>query len=207
MGVILETEAGPFQCGTLVCSPKFGPGTITAVSGEGQGLFYTIEFQVGGTKRIVAAYGRLTPYPHGQTANSQVMRALPIDGSITNREEVQSQKSQPMEAPPNQGGSNVFQMYMANGWKAGFWVRRTNWVNTLAIIKSVGGLESGELSGQPPYFNQSGKGSPKVICDVFDATTGVARDKSSLLSCPGTYTYRKVPTPGWAETFMASSQS
>jgi len=95
--------------------------------------------------------------------------------------------------------SNVFQMYAGNGWKAGFWVRRENWVNTVAFVKLVGGMEFGELPGIAPYFSQIGKGSPKVVCDVFDATTGEPMDQNTELRCPGTYTYRLIECPLWAK--------
>lgn len=95
--------------------------------------------------------------------------------------------------------SNVFQMYMNNGWKAGFWIRRENWVNTVAFVKLVGGLETGVLPGEPPYFSQPGKGRPKVICDVFDATTGELMDENSEVSCPNTYSYRVIECPSWTK--------
>lgn len=94
--------------------------------------------------------------------------------------------------------SNVFQMYMNNGWEANFWVRRSNWVNTVALVKSVGGMEAGVIPGQPPYFSQPGKGSPKVICDALDARTDRLMDKNAELRCPGNYSYYLIDPPSWA---------
>lgn len=95
---------------------------------------------------------------------------------------------------------NIYQMYQENGWKTGFWVRRENWGNTVALVKLIAGEETGKLAGQPPYFSLPGKGSPKVICDVFNEMTGERIDPDSQLSCPGTYSYRKVEPPTWIET-------
>jgi DNA helicase-2/ATP-dependent DNA helicase PcrA len=44
--------------GTRVRSPRFGRGVITAATGRGDGLTYTIRFE-GGEKRIVARFGML----------------------------------------------------------------------------------------------------------------------------------------------------
>jgi hypothetical protein len=56
----------------------------------------------------------------------------------------------------------VLLMYVANGNRAGFWVKRDSWGNTCALVKLVGGQASGELSGEPPYVNVKGKGNPTV---------------------------------------------
>ena len=45
--------------GTRVTSPRFGDGLITASTGKGDMLTYTIVFQSHGEKRIVAKYGTL----------------------------------------------------------------------------------------------------------------------------------------------------
>ncbi|MFM8234172.1 MAG: ATP-dependent helicase [Holophagaceae bacterium] len=45
--------------GTRVTSPRFGDGLITASTGKGEMLTYTIVFQSHGEKRIVAKYGAL----------------------------------------------------------------------------------------------------------------------------------------------------
>lgn len=92
---------------------------------------------------------------------------------------------------------NVFEMYVANGHRAGFWVQRNSWGNTCALVKSVGGIESGELPGVPPYFSIPGRGNPKVIVDVYDLWTGAVKDRDTLLSCPGTYAYHRIAPPPW----------
>ena len=50
--------AGAWPKGTRVLSPRFGRGVITAVTGGGDGLTYTVRFS-GGEKRIVARFGML----------------------------------------------------------------------------------------------------------------------------------------------------
>lgn len=76
---------------------------------------------------------------------------------------------------------NIYQMYVANGNKAGFWVRRNSWSWQTALITSVGGRSEGELEGVPPYFkNQQVKGRMGGTGKEFE------------LSCPGTYGYEKI---------------
>ena len=53
------SDPGAFSPGTRVASPRFGPGTVLAVSGRGEGLTYTIRFDQGGDKRILARFGAL----------------------------------------------------------------------------------------------------------------------------------------------------
>jgi len=50
--------AGAWPKGTRVLSPRFGRGVITATTGSGDGLTYTVRFQ-DGEKRIVARFGML----------------------------------------------------------------------------------------------------------------------------------------------------
>ncbi len=45
--------------GTRILSPRFGRGVITAATGSGEGLTYTIRFAEAGEKRIVARFGLL----------------------------------------------------------------------------------------------------------------------------------------------------
>ena len=86
---------------------------------------------------------------------------------------------------------NVFQMYVANECKPGFWLRRTTWANTGACVISVG-----PLAGSPPYF-----GNPKVCADIFDLSTGALKEAGARLPVPGTYkTWRLIHRPEWAVT-------
>ncbi|MFN7958598.1 MAG: UvrD-helicase domain-containing protein [Holophagaceae bacterium] len=48
-----------FPAGTRVRSARFGAGTILAASGRGDGLTYTVRFDQGGDKRILARFGGL----------------------------------------------------------------------------------------------------------------------------------------------------
>lgn len=85
---------------------------------------------------------------------------------------------------------NVFEMFVANESKPGFWLRRTTWVNTCAQVISVG-----ELKGPPPYF-----GNPKVLANIFDFTTGEARERAANIPVPGTYkTWRQIDAPAWSK--------
>ena len=53
-----RVPAGAWPKGARVLSPRFGRGVITAVTGSGDGLTYTVRFS-GGEKRIVARFGML----------------------------------------------------------------------------------------------------------------------------------------------------
>ncbi len=54
-------DPSAFPVGTRVQSPRFGAGTILAASGRGDGLTYTVRFEQGGDKRIMARFGGLMP--------------------------------------------------------------------------------------------------------------------------------------------------
>jgi DNA helicase-2/ATP-dependent DNA helicase PcrA len=52
-------DPGAFDVGTRVKSARFGAGTILAASGRGDGLTYTVRFDQGGDRRIMARFGGL----------------------------------------------------------------------------------------------------------------------------------------------------
>lgn len=84
---------------------------------------------------------------------------------------------------------NLYQMYVQNGERAGFWIRRSTWANTCAKARSVG-----ELKGKPPYY-----GNPKVFADVYDLRSGNLREESAPMPAPGTFkTWHRIDPPGWA---------
>ena len=83
---------------------------------------------------------------------------------------------------------NVFEMYVANDMKPGFWLRRTTWGNTCARV-----IEVGEFKGPSPYF-----GNPKVYADIFDLRTGALKEAKARIPVPGTYkTWRLIDAPEW----------
>lgn len=85
---------------------------------------------------------------------------------------------------------NLFQMYVANGSRPGFWIKRTTWGNSCARVTSVG-----PLTGAPPYY-----GNPKVYADVYDMQTGALREANARLPAAGTYKiWRKIDPPTWAD--------
>jgi hypothetical protein len=84
---------------------------------------------------------------------------------------------------------NVFQMFVANGERPGFWLRRTTWGNTCAQVTSVG-----PFKGPPPYY-----GNPVVIVDIYDLETGELKESGVKVAVPGTYkTWRQIDPPSWA---------
>jgi DNA helicase-2/ATP-dependent DNA helicase PcrA len=52
-------DPSAFPTGTRVTSPRFGAGAVLASSGRGDGLTYTVRFDQGGDKRIMARFGGL----------------------------------------------------------------------------------------------------------------------------------------------------
>lgn len=52
-------DPGAFEAGTRVRSPRFGAGVVLAATGRGEGLTYTVRFDQGGDKRIMARFGGL----------------------------------------------------------------------------------------------------------------------------------------------------
>jgi len=54
-----KEDPNAFPAGTRVRSARFGVGTILAASGRGDGLTYTVRFEQGGDKRIMARFGGL----------------------------------------------------------------------------------------------------------------------------------------------------
>lgn len=73
---------------------------------------------------------------------------------------------------------NIYQMYLKNGNKAGFWVRRNSWGQRSALITKVDGKSQGELIGKEPYFD-----NPKVLGKMG----GLGREVE--ITCAGTYGY------------------
>jgi hypothetical protein len=52
---------------------------------------------------------------------------------------------------------NIFEMYMANGCRFGFYVHRDSWrSDRYAKVVGIDGVEDGKpIDGQPPYFNRT----------------------------------------------------
>jgi len=76
---------------------------------------------------------------------------------------------------------NIYQMYVANGNKAGFWVKRDSWSSQTALITSIDGMSEGQLNGVAPYFGN---------LKVKGLMNGVGREIE--ISCPGTFGYTKI---------------
>ena len=90
----------------------------------------------------------------------------------------------------NFSDQNVFQMYVGNGEKPGFWLRRKTWGNTCAQVTSVG-----EFKGPPPYYV-----NPAVLADIYDLRTGALKERGAKIPVPGTYkTWRLIDPPEWSK--------
>lgn len=76
---------------------------------------------------------------------------------------------------------NIYQMYVENGNRAGFWVKRNSWRWKTALVTSIGGQSEGELEGCPPYYKNQ---------KVRARMGGVGQETE--LTSPGTYGYTAV---------------
>lgn len=83
---------------------------------------------------------------------------------------------------------NIYEMYIANGNKADFWVRRNSWNNTtFARVVSVAGQQSGRLFGVLPHFQKQ-----EVICDFYRDSK---LKQQMQMSYPETYSYWLIDCP------------
>lgn len=81
---------------------------------------------------------------------------------------------------------NIYEMYVENGNKAGFWVVRNSWGHdTKAVVLNVGGKQAGALMGEPPYYT-----NPLVLARLF--TPKEPKGFVIRLSCPGTFGYTRI---------------
>lgn len=93
---------------------------------------------------------------------------------------------------------NIYLMYIQNGNKCGFWIRRNSWAINIARVTSIAGQFEGPLEGDRPYFKNQ-----KVRGDVYHAESGrmnwVSGDsgKNQELTSAGTYGYELISKPGW----------
>lgn len=83
---------------------------------------------------------------------------------------------------------NVYEMYVANGNRAGFWIKRNSWGSTVGQVTRVQGLAEGPLFGNPPYYDGG-----KVHVTMY--WQGWKKETDAVLSCPGTYAYSRVSPP------------
>ena len=86
---------------------------------------------------------------------------------------------------------SVYQHYMANGMRAGFWIEHPNWEgeDVGVFVKSVNGQAEGALKGKPPYY---GEGS--VIVDRFVKGELEKQDEDV---CMTSKQFRIVGPPAW----------
>lgn len=93
-------------------------------------------------------------------------------------------------ALPTFARENLPRLYRLNGWRAGLWVRRNSWGNTVALITSVGGQVDGKLDGRDPYY-----GDPEVLADVYDVRTGALLEQQASLPCVGSWQWAWIGVP------------
>jgi hypothetical protein len=89
---------------------------------------------------------------------------------------------------------NIYQMYVANGNRCGFWVVRNSWTDVVAIVRTIDRKREGVLAGAAPYY-----GNPPVRAGLWDWKLKRWRQKYYDLTCAGTYAYRRIDTGGTEE--------
>ncbi len=77
-------------------------------------------------------------------------------------------------------------MYVSNGERTGFFVRRDSWSSVYAKVRTIAGQVEGPLVGEPPYYS-----NPEVVMDVF-RNDGSLKNAHELMSCPGSYAYTQI---------------
>ena len=89
------------------------------------------------------------------------------------------------------GFLNVYEMYVANGNRCGFWVARDSLDGMVMRVDLVGAKASGALEGEGPYF-----GNPKVKVSFFGEDGSVRPEYwGGFLPGAGTYKYQRVDVP------------
>ncbi len=83
---------------------------------------------------------------------------------------------------------NIYQMYIANGNRVGFFIRSAARPSTYAKVISIAGKTEGPLIGCGPFY-----GNPVVNIDVFDFS-GTIQKRNITLSRPGTFLYTRFGT-------------
>ncbi len=95
---------------------------------------------------------------------------------------------------------NIYQMYVQNGMRCGFWVQRNSWSTNVARVTSINGQFEGPLDGHPPYFKNQ-----KVRGDIYESVTGEMTwrngnsGKNNELTSAGTFGYFLIATPSWSK--------
>ena len=76
---------------------------------------------------------------------------------------------------------------------SGLWIVRNSWSFLIARI-----VKFDPLIGSRPYFNKPNfKGQPKVYADLY-RPDGYLVEATALISCPGTFAYKRIQPPAWA---------
>lgn len=81
---------------------------------------------------------------------------------------------------------NLYEMYLANDMKVGFWVKRRTWGDLCARVTFIG-----ELEGRGPWY-----GCAVVRADSFRFVSGELKEADVVLPLPGSQkTWQRIPPP------------
>jgi hypothetical protein len=79
---------------------------------------------------------------------------------------------------------NLYEMYVANDMKVGFWVKRRTWGDLCARVTFVGEQHGGWCGGGT------------VRADVFHFVSGTLKEANAVLPSPGSpKTWQRIPPP------------
>jgi hypothetical protein len=100
--------------------------------------------------------------------------------------------------PEMKESKNIFQMYVENKCKVGFYVTRDSWMNgKYARVAAIDGVKNGEMiDGEPPYFTRKyppkhpkeGKIWPRTVTLKADWLD----DGEYIIDTAGTYSWTRV---------------
>jgi hypothetical protein len=81
---------------------------------------------------------------------------------------------------------NLYEMYVANDMKVGFWVKRRTWGDVCARVTFVG-----ELERHGRWY-----GGATVRADIFHFVSGTLKEANAVLPSPGSpKTWQQIPPP------------
>jgi hypothetical protein len=95
---------------------------------------------------------------------------------------------------------NIFQMYMANNYRFGFFITRSSWkTGRMAMVVAIDGVKEGEpIEGTPPYFNRCFPAGHPKEGKIWPRTVHLKADWFD----DGTYQTESGGTYSWSRVFL-----
>jgi hypothetical protein len=87
---------------------------------------------------------------------------------------------------------NIYEIYVANGSRTGFWVHRKKWGSSIVKVISIDGADCGLLPGSAPYFDY-----PPVRIEAYNRFSGRLM-RAGEIDGPSVRQFRRIEAPEWA---------